>query len=176
MKKGLVQVYTGNGKGKTTAAIGVGVRAVGRGYKVAMIQFLKSMDTGELRSLERISNDFKVYRFEEALKFFWEASDEEKEIMRRCEHKAFEFAKELCAKGEIDILILDEIMLAMYNKLLTVDEVCEFLKSKPDNIEVILTGRYAPQEILDLADLVTEMKPIKHPFEKGIPAREGIEF
>ncbi|MDI6600810.1 MAG: cob(I)yrinic acid a,c-diamide adenosyltransferase [Thermoanaerobacteraceae bacterium] len=176
MKKGLIQVYTGDGKGKTTAAIGLGVRAVGRGYKVAMIQFLKAMETGELKSLERISGNFKVYRFEGTTKFFWEANDEEKEMMRKCERKAFEFAKELCNSGNIDILILDEIMLAMYNKLLTVDEVCEFLKNKPENIEIILTGRYAPQEILDAADLVTEMRLIKHPFEKGIPAREGIEF
>lgn len=176
MKNGLIQVYTGDGKGKTTAAIGLGVRAVGRGYKVAMIQFLKAMETGELKSLEKISDNFKVYRFEETTKFFWEANDEEKDLMRKCERRAFEFAKDLCVNGDVDLLILDEIMLALYNKLLSVDEVCEFLKNKPENMEIILTGRYAPQEILDVADLVTEMKLIKHPFEKGIPAREGIEF
>lgn len=176
MKNGLIQVYTGDGKGKTTAAIGLGVRAVGRGYKVAMIQFLKAMETGELKSLEKISGNFKVYRFEQTTKFFWEANDEERELMRQCERRAFEFAKELCENGDVDILILDEIMLALYNKLLSVEEVCEFLKNKPGHMEIILTGRYAPQEILDAADLVTEMKLIKHPFEKGIPAREGIEF
>ncbi len=176
MKNGIIEVYTGDGKGKTTAAVGLGIRAVGDGFKVAMIQFLKATPTGELKSLEKFAGNFKVYRFEESKKFFWEANDEEKELMKRCEHRAFDFAKELCRNGDVDIIILDEIMLALYNKLLSVEEVCDFLKNKPENVELILTGRYAPQQILDAADLVTEMKMIKHPFEKGLPARKGIEF
>ncbi|WP_040683770.1 cob(I)yrinic acid a,c-diamide adenosyltransferase [Thermobrachium celere] len=176
LQKGCIQVYTGNGKGKTTAAVGQGVRAAGRGLKVYMVQFLKGSDSGELHSLKKLEPDFKVFRFERPRGFFWTLTDEEKLELKKDIEKGFDFCKEVVKNKECDVLIIDEMMGVLGNKLLEVNEVVEFLKSKPENMEIILTGRNVPEEILEIADLVTEMKDIKHYFNNGVPARKGIEF
>ncbi|NPV27505.1 MAG: cob(I)yrinic acid a,c-diamide adenosyltransferase [Firmicutes bacterium] len=175
LKKGLVQVYTGDGKGKTTAALGQAFRAIGRGLKVCMIQFLKGASSGELYTVKRIEPDFQIFRFEKNRGFFWTLTDEEKRELKQEIETGFAFAKELLAKGECDILILDEIMGVLQNKLLTVEEVCDLIRNKPEHVELILTGRNVPPEIAELADLITEMKEVKHYYTQGIPARVGIE-
>ncbi|HHW39937.1 MAG TPA: cob(I)yrinic acid a,c-diamide adenosyltransferase [Syntrophomonadaceae bacterium] len=176
LEKGLVQVYTGDGKGKTTAALGQAFRSIGRGLKVCMIQFLKGSSTGELNSVKKVEPDFQIFRFEKNRGFFWTLSDEEKRELKQEVETGFEFAKRLLAEGKCDILILDEIMAVLHNKLLAVEKVCDLIRNKPEHVELILTGRNAPQEIVELADLVTEMREIKHYYDKGIPARKGIEL
>jgi cob(I)alamin adenosyltransferase len=175
LERGLIQVYTGDGKGKTTASIGLGIRAVGRGFKVYMVQFLKGTDTGELHTLKNIEN-FKVFRFQSTEKFFWNLNEEEKKILAEDMKKAYEFVVDVLQNKKCDILILDEIMAAIHSKVYTVEDVLKLIDMKPKEMELVLTGRSAPQEIMERADLVTEMKAIKHPFEKGIPARYGIEY
>ncbi|AIS52036.1 Cob(I)yrinic acid a,c-diamide adenosyltransferase BtuR [Thermoanaerobacter kivui] len=175
MERGLIQVYTGDGKGKTTASIGLGIRAVGRGFKVYMVQFLKETDTGELHTLKNIEN-FKVFRFQSSDKFFWTLNEEEKKVLAKEMKKAYEFVVDVLENKKCDVLILDEIMAAIHSKMYTVEDVLKLIEIKPKEIELVLTGRSAPQEIIEKADLVTEMKAIKHPFERGIPARYGIEY
>lgn len=175
MEKGLVQVYTGDGKGKTTAAIGLGIRAAGRGLKVYMVQFLKGADTGELYILKNIAN-FKVFRFQTSDKFFWNMNDEEKGVLAAEMKEAYDFAVSTLKDKKCDLLILDEIMGVIHNKIYTVEDILKLMEVKPDEIELVMTGRNVPQQIIDKADLVTEMRLIKHPFEKGIPARYGIEY
>jgi cob(I)alamin adenosyltransferase len=176
LSKGYVQIYTGNGKGKTTAAKGQGVRSAGSGLKVIMVQFLKGSDTGELHSLKKLEPDFKIYRFERPRGFFWTLSDAEKLELKKDIDAGFEFCKNVMKNNECDLLIIDEIMGVLSNKLLTVEEVYEFIKSKPIEMELIMTGRNVPEEIANCANLITEMKDIKHYFNEGVPARKGIEF
>ena len=176
LDKGLIQVYTGDGKGKTTAAIGQGIRAYGNGLKVIMVQFLKSGYTGELKVIEELGENFKLYRFEKKRDFIWNLSDAEIEEVKQEVRQGFEFVKEVIAEGKCDVLILDEMMGVLSNGFITVDELKAELLSKKANMEIVLTGRNVPEEIVEAADLVTEMKLINHPFEKGIGARKGIEY
>ncbi len=175
LEKGLIQVYTGDGKGKTTAALGQGLRSCGRGLKVCMVQFLKSGDTGELHSVEKLHPLFEIFRFERERGFFWTLDQQGKRELKEDIDRGFEFVKTVVAKEECDVLIIDELLGVLGNKLLEVKDVIGLLKSKPDTMEIIITGRNAPKEIIDAADLVTEMKEIKHYFRNGVPAREGIE-
>jgi len=172
MIKGLIQVYTGDGKGKTTAALGLALRAAGRNMKVLIVQFMKKWDYGELHSIELISNitlrtfgtkDF-VYKGK-AKKIDYEEAE-----------KAFSFGAEGVQSGDYDIVIFDELNMALYYELLDLKKVVEKLKGKPDEVEVVITGRRAPEEIIGIADLITEMKEVKHPYQKGIEARRGIEY
>ncbi len=172
MKQGLIQVYTGNGKGKTTAALGLALRACGHGYKVAMVQFMKKNESyGEVQASKYLSG-FSLFQF--GRNVFVKRDPDKIDI--ELAKEGLLFAKELMQKKEYDILILDEINVALDFGLLTEEEVLELLDEKPPNMELILTGRYAKDSIVERADLVTEMKQIKHPYEKGIMAREGIEF
>lgn len=176
LEKGLIQVYTGNGKGKTTAALGQGLRSCGRGLTVYMVQFLKTGDTGELHSIEKLAPNFKIFRFgKQGRGFFWTLTDYEKEELKKEVDEAVEFVKCVILNNQCDILILDEIMGALSNKLIDLDALINTLKSKPENMEIILTGRNVPAEIVEIADLVTEMKAIKHYFNNGMSARIGIE-
>jgi cob(I)alamin adenosyltransferase len=169
---GLVQVYTGDGKGKTTASLGLGFRAAGRGLEVLMIQFLKPAENyGEHISAENVDN-FTIMPL--GLDHMLSKVPREEDIALAQE--TLTTAKNLIYSGKYDLVILDEINVAMSWKLLDPEEVIDVLKKRPDNIEIVLTGRGAPQPIIDYADLVTEMKPIKHPFDKGQKARVGIEF
>lgn len=176
LKNGYLQIYTGNGKGKTTAALGLGLRAAGDLYKVYMIQFLKGGKTGELNSIKSLDPYFKMFRFESPRGFFWTLNDKEKAELKAEIDTAVDFTIEALKNNQCDILILDEIMGAINNKLISENQVLEILEAKPTNMEIIMTGRDVPKYLMEKADLVTEMKDIKHYFEKGVPAREGIEY
>lgn len=174
--KGLVHIYTGDGKGKTTAAIGLGIRACGRGMKVLMVQFLKGMDTGELKTVEKLKPDFVIVRMNEQKEFIWNMNDEQKRKLQESVSETFDFVINAVKSGEWSVIILDEIMAAISNGLISVDAVADLVKSKPENLELVMTGRNAPQKLIALADYVSEIKAVKHPFENGVKARRGIEF
>lgn len=176
LEKGLIQIYTGNGKGKTTAAIGQGIRAYGNGLKVTMLQFLKGGYTGELKTIEELGDNFKIYRFETKKDFFWNLDDEQKEVLRKEIRDGYNFILERIKKNDTDLLIIDEVMGVLKNKLLTEDEVLYILENKPKNMEIIMTGRDVPERIKEKANLITEMKMIKHYFEDGVGSRKGIEY
>lgn len=173
LEKGLVQVYTGNGKGKSSAAFGLALRAIGRGLKVYIIQFIKGgFDYGELYLVDKLPN-LTLKAFGRGK--FVTAKPPEKEDIKLAE-EAFQLAKEVVESGEYDIVILDEINVALNLKLISLEKVLELIKRKPKHVELVLTGRYAPSQIIENADLVTEMKEVKHPFNKGYEARKGIEY
>jgi cob(I)alamin adenosyltransferase len=173
LEEGLVQVYTGNGKGKTSAAFGLALRATGRGLNVFIIQFIKGgFDYGELYMVDKIPN-LKLKAFGRGK--FISADPPEKEDVRLAE-QALQLAKEAVGSGKHDIVILDEINVALKLKLISLDEVLELIKSKPKYVELVLTGRNAPDQIIEAADLVTDMREIKHPFREGYKSRKGIEY
>jgi cob(I)alamin adenosyltransferase len=175
MEKGYVQVYTGDGKGKTTAALGLGLRAAGGGFKVIMFQFLKGAPSGELNSAPLLGGKFEIIRLAETKKFFGAMNESEKAELKERLHQELEQVRQVLREGACDILILDEIMAVLHAGLLTVPEVCGLIEARPAGMELVLTGRNAPQEIIDRADLVTEMHPVKHYIDQGVPARRGIE-
>jgi len=173
LEKGLVQVYTGNGKGKTSAAFGLALRAIGRGLKVYIIQFIKGgFDYGELYLIDRLPN-LELKAFGRG-KFVTQKPPGEEDI--KLAEEAFQLAKKVVKSGEHDVIILDEINVALNLKLISLERVLELIKNKPRHVELILTGRYTPNEIIEAADLVTEMREVKHPFNKGYQARKGIEY
>jgi len=173
LERGLVQVYSGDGKGKTSAAFGLALRAVGRGLKVYVIQFIKGgFDYGELYVVERLPN-FKLKAFGRG-KFVTDVPPTEEDV--KLAREAFELAREVVSSGEYDIVVLDEINVALHLKLIGIDEVVDLVRRKPKHVELVLTGRYVPPEIVELADLVTEMREVKHPYTKGVPPRKGIEY
>ena len=175
-KKGLVIVYTGNGKGKTTAALGIVLRAVGHGMKVGMIQFIKGeWYYGELTSARRLEPEFDLVA---AGKGFVGIIDDDHHIQ---DHKnaakvALDLIRKKMSEKKYDILILDEINYAAKIGLISVSEMLDILKRRPKAMTLVLTGNYAPQEIIDLADLVTEMREVKHPYKLGMKAEKGIDF
>lgn len=171
----MIQIYTGDGKGKTTAAIGQGIRAAGNGFKVIMVQFLKSGETGELNIIRNIDN-FEIKRFEREKGFTWELNEEELDELRGEIKTAYNYIKKVVKNNECNMLIIDEIMAVLKNKFLSEEEVLELLNMSNEEMEIVLTGRDVPQVLVERADLVTEMKLIKHYYNKGIPARKGIEF
>lgn len=176
LDKGMIQVYTGDGKGKTTAAIGQGIRAYGNGLRVVMIQFLKSNETGELNVLKNLGDNFKLVRLEKKRGFVWTLKDEEIEELKKEVFEEYNYAKEVLANDSCDVLILDEVMGVLKNNFLSEDDVLELIKSKLNHVEIILTGRNVPEKIAGYADLITEMKEVKHYFSKGVNARRGIEY
>jgi len=173
LSRGLIQVYTGEGKGKTTSALGLGLRAVGRGLKVYVIQFIKGRETGESRAASRLAPEL-------TLRFFGRPgfgrlrspSPEDLRLIR----EAWDLARRVIAAGDHDLVILDEINLALAHGLVPLTEALEVLSRRPPRVELVLTGRQAPPELLEMADLVTEMHPVKHYFQAGVRAREGIEW
>lgn len=170
---GTVQVYTGNGKGKTTAAVGQAIRAIGHGAKVVMIQFMKgSWNYGELIMASKIPN-FTVIQYGRDV-FVNKHSPHPVDI--KLAWKGLKKAERIMENGECDMLILDEVNVAMDFHLLRVEDVLTLIDKRPRHMELVLTGRYAPQAIIDQADLVTEMQEVKHHYQKGITAREGIEY
>lgn len=175
LKKGYTQVYTGDGKGKTTASMGLAFRAAGNGLNVYIIQFLKGMKSGEINAIEKFDN-INLFRFQTTTKFTWDLDEEEMAQYTKETRDAYFFAKECLEERKCDILILDEVMGAVHGGFITEDEVANLIDIKPDNMEFVLTGRSVPEKILEKADLVTEMKPIKHYMDKGVNARFGIEF
>lgn len=167
----MIQIYTGNGKGKTTAALGLALRAAGAGYKVYIAQFVKGRSYSELLALKKIKN-IKIEQFGRGC--FIKKPPTRKDI--ELANKGFSKVKNIISKNKCKMLILDEINIALKFNLLKLDDVSKLIKNVPKNIELILTGRYAPREILALADLVSEIKEKKHYFKKGVKARRGIEF
>lgn len=173
--KGLIHIYTGDGKGKTTAAVGLGIRAYGRGFKVLMVQFLKGADTGEIYTLKKLEPEFLLYRGKEIKKFTWNMNEAELKETARVQQDIFNYAVDAARSGGWDLVILDEILGAVGAGMVDKKEVIKFIDEKPDNFELVLTGRNAPAELVERADYVSEIKAVKHPMEKGIPARKGIE-
>ena len=169
---GLVQVYTGNGKGKTTAALGLSLRALGGGLSVAMVQFMKPDQGSGEYVMSKELNDFTLIPCGPLhLADPKNITQEDRDAARN----ALLLVKDMLYSGKYDLFVIDEINVAMGWGLVDVGEVIELLKGRPENTEVVLTGRYAPDRIIEFADLVTEMKAIKHPYDKGIGPRKCIE-
>jgi len=193
LKQGLVQVYTGTGKGKTTAALGLGLRAAGHGFKVEMIQYMKgSTYSGELYAVEKLPN-FNISQFGKTCpnaavikqglmdcqgcgECFLGAKREEEAAHQHFVDLALEYSKEVVKQEAADIVILDEINNALRYDLLSVEQVINLINQKGPVVELVFTGRGMADEIIELADLVTEMKAVKHPLEQGIESRRGIEY
>jgi len=176
MRKGLVQVYTGDGKGKTTAAIGEALRARGRGCRVLLVQFLKGKKgSGEISALEELGVKVICKGKELGLSLTRIVEDERRTIREEWGNFLDKINEEVLAEG-YDLLILDEINVACHYELLDENKLLRFIKEKPDGLEIILTGRYASPRLIKTAHLVSEIKKIKHPFNEGIKAREGVEF
>ena len=173
--KGLVHIYTGDGKGKTTAAVGLGIRAYGRGFKVLMVQFLKGAETGEIHTLKKLEPNFVLLRGTETKKFTWNMTEEELKQTKKEQENIFDATVNAAKGGNWDMIILDEAISAVAVGMLDMDAVVKFVKAKPEKLELVLTGRNASQELLELADYVSEIKMVKHPMQKGIAARKGIE-
>lgn len=174
MEKGLIQVYTGNGKGKTTASLGLALRAVGHGLKVLIVQFMKSnAEYGEWKSARKLSPSLSIKPVGRP-NFVSDSHPEP--IDFQYAQEGFLFAKKAVESGEFDIVILDEINLAIDYGLVSLSDALKLIDSKPESMELILTGRNARPEIMEKADLVTEMVERKHYYPKGIKARKGIEF
>jgi len=175
-QKGLVIVYTGGGKGKTSAALGLVLRAVGYNHKVCMIQFVKgSWHYGELDSAKRLAPEFEMIT---AGKGFVGILDDKspREEHVKAANDTLMISREKIASGKFDVVILDEINYAVQLELLKLDDVIDLIKSKPAELDLVLTGNHATKEVIELADLVTEMKEIKHPFKSGLKAKKGIDF
>ena len=176
-QQGLVHLYTGDGKGKTTAALGLALRALGRDRKVAVVQFLKrtKLKTGEMVFAEKLDVPLSIRQFG-ASRF---ATREEKRMVEesgQTVERGWQVARELVTGGEHDLVILDEITHVVKNGQVTLGGLIELVTHKARSLELVLTGRYAPSELLEVCDYVTEMKEIKHPFHNGIRAREGTEY
>ncbi len=173
LPKGKIQVYTGEGKGKTTCALGLALRAVGQGFKVFMVQFFKSRDTGEIQAAARLGPDLTIRTF--GRPGFPRLRDPDPATIAVAQ-EAYALACQVISSGEYDLVILDEINLGLAYGLVPLPEVLELLRQRPPWVEVVLTGRSAPPELLAAADLVTEMRPVKHYYEAGVKARRGIEW
>lgn len=176
MDKGLIHIYCGDGKGKTTAAMGLAIRAAGREKKVFITQFLKSGKSGELVSLEKLQEYVTFLPGRPVNKFVWNMNDDEKMEAKKEHTERFREIVEIMRRENYDLLILDELIATINNGFIELKEVIDFLKNKPQILEVVMTGRDPKSELLDIANYVTEMKCIKHPFKEGIPSRIGIEL
>jgi cob(I)alamin adenosyltransferase len=168
---GLIQIYTGRGKGKTTAALGLAMRAAGHGFKIAIVHFMKIWNYGEVKSLKKLGIDLFRYGTTELID-----PKNPSPIDFEQANKAIEKAEELVGKGNYDILILDEVNVAVDFNLIPLKRVVDLLDKKPDNLELVITGRNCPKELIERADLVSIIDEIKHPYNKGLEARKGIEF
>lgn len=172
MRKGYIQVYTGNAKGKTTAALGLALRAAGAGHTVYIAQFVKKRKCSEHKALERFSDLITVRQF--GTGFLKEEKPTRSELAAA--KKGLKEVRTVIESKKYDMIILDEINIATHNKLIKVEDLLDLLQNKPSDIELILTGRYADERVLEIADLVTEMKEIRHYFAKGVKARVGVEL
>ena len=175
MKKGLIQVYTGPGKGKSTAAIGQAVRAAGHGLKVGLVTFFKDPEAfgyGEYRSLEKLG--IKTFLFAKKHPHFYKELKLD-DVCRECS-SGLKFIRELFCDPSWDMLVLDEINIAVRDGFLKEEEVLSLLEAKPQKLELVLTGRGITDKIIEKADLVSEVKEVKHPYSQGIKSRKGIEY
>lgn len=173
--RGLVHVYTGDGKGKTTAALGAALRALGWGIRVCVIQFIKGYsDIGEARFATDFGDRFVLRQF--AVNSCRDINEAKVLERKEAAEAAMAFAEQVVDAGEYGLVILDEINNAMHYNLIDVERVLSLVRRKPEHVELILTGRNAPAAIIEAADYVTEMKLVKHPFQAGVPARKGIDY
>ena len=179
-EKGLIQVYTGDGKGKSTAAIGQAARAAGHGFKVGLVSFFKdsffkdpeAFGYGEHKSLEKMG--IKTFLFAKKHPHFYKELNPD-DVCRECS-RGLEFVKELFQDPSWDMLVLDEINIAVRDGFLKEEEVLSLLEAKPEKLELVLTGRGATEKIIEKADLVSEVREVKHPYSQGIKSREGVEY
>ncbi|WP_321329092.1 cob(I)yrinic acid a,c-diamide adenosyltransferase [uncultured Ilyobacter sp.] len=169
--RGYIQVYTGNGKGKTTASLGLIVRALGNNLKVYMGQFMKGQRYGELNTLEKLGVLVERFGTDECLM----SRDDVSELDIKKAKEGYQRVLEVLLSKKYNLVILDEICVSTYFNLITEEEILHLMKIKPLETELVLTGRYAPEKVIEQADLVTEMKEIKHYYEQGVMARDGIE-
>lgn len=174
-RQGLVHIYCGDGKGKTSAAVGLAVRAAGRGMKVLVVRFLKTENSGEVEMLRSLPG-ITVTPCDRTFGFVFRMNEEQKREAAQYYQKRFEDAAQEAVQGQYDLLILDEILASCNYGMVSEESVVEFLKDKPAELEVVLTGRDPSEALQDLADYVSEICMRKHPYQKGIPARRGIEF
>jgi len=169
--RGYVQVYTGEGKGKTTAALGLALRASGAGLKVYFAQFVKGMKYSELKAVEELSDHITLKQYGRA-RFIMGMPEKEDIHMAR---DGLKEAREIMLSGRYQIIVLDEANIATHLNLFSVQDLLDLIRLKPDDVEIVITGRYADPEIIEAADLVTEMKETKHYYKAGVLARDGIE-
>ncbi len=173
IEKGLVMVHTGKGKGKSTAAFGVVFRAIGNGMRVGIVQFVKGKwGTGERKVLEAFPDQVEITAMGDG--FTWETQDRQRDI--EAAKQAWERAKAMIMDEKLDLVLCDELNIVLRYDYLDINEIIEFLKDKPEMKHVIITGRNAKEELIEFADLVTEMEMVKHPFRSGVKAQVGIEF
>ncbi|NLX28696.1 MAG: cob(I)yrinic acid a,c-diamide adenosyltransferase [Bacteroidales bacterium] len=170
--KGYIQVYTGNGKGKTTAAFGLALRSAGAGLKIFIAQFVKGRPYSEITAVRQYIPGITIRQYGRGC-FIIKTPDDEDILAAR---KGLEEVAKVIASGKYDLVVLDEATIAIYYNLFTVHELNRILDQKPDALEIVITGRYAPKELIDRADLVTEMQEVKHYYTYGVEAREGIEY
>ena len=169
--RGYVQVYTGNGKGKTTAALGLALRATGAGMRVFIAQFVKGMDYSELWALRRLSDLITLKQYGRDCFIYRKPTHEDIVAARQ----GLEEVREAICSGSYPLVILDEANIATYYGLFSVDELLALFDARPDNVELVVTGRYADERVIEKADLVTEMREVKHYYQHGVQSRAGIE-
>ena len=174
-RQGLVHIYCGDGKGKTSAAVGLAVRAAGRGMKVLVVRFLKTENSGEVEVLRSIPG-ITVTPCDRTFGFVFRMNEEQKAEAAEYYQKRFETAEKEAESGNYDLLILDEILASCNYGMVQEQSVLDFLRTRPAGLEVVLTGRDPSEKLVEQADYVSEIRMIKHPYEKGVPARKGIEF
>lgn len=175
MKQSCIHIYCGDGKGKSTSAMGLALRAAGSGREVLVTQFLKDGTSSELNILREIPH-VRVLTCSKKFGFFWNMTEEQKEEAQRAYTRLFENAVEKAVRGHVFLLVLDEFIAAYNHGLVDREKALEFLKEKPEGLEVVLTGRDPAPELVELADYISEIKKRKHPFDEGTAARKGIEF
>lgn len=178
-EKGLVQIYTGEGKGKTTAAFGLAIRAAGHGARVLIYQFLKpdSLDLGERDMIHAHCDNILIKWLDEPWDMFKSMHDEQRvQQVRKAVHEAVQEVETAAHEKYYDMIILDEIIFCLNKGLARMEDIRQLIKLKDEHVELVLTGRGATQELIDIADLVTEMRLIKHPYDNGTKARRGIEY
>jgi cob(I)alamin adenosyltransferase len=175
-RRGLLIIFTGDGKGKTTAALGMAVRAMGYGYRTFMVQFIKgTWNYGELMQEDRFGDLLEVKSI--GLGYVGIMGDTlPREKHAEAVKKGLELTREAMKSGNYDIIIMDEINIALQQEILELEELKKIINEKPPYLHLVMTGRGAPEDLIDMADLVTEMKKVKHPFDKGILAQKGVEF
>jgi cob(I)alamin adenosyltransferase len=170
--RGYLHVYTGNGKGKTTAALGLALRAAGAGKKVFIAQFVKGMHYAELDALKRFEPEIILRQYGRGCFIMHEPEAEDIALAKQ----GLAEVAEKIRSGMYDMVILDEACIALYYRLFSLNELMTVITSRPETMEIVITGRYAPPELIDLADLATEMKEVKHYYQQGVEARKGIEY
>ncbi|WP_249290066.1 cob(I)yrinic acid a,c-diamide adenosyltransferase [Bianquea renquensis] len=176
MRTGLVHAYFGEGKGKSTAALGLGLRCAGSGMTVFVIQFLKSSQSGELEAVKRLEPAFKIFRFDRMRREIWPSTAQQMEESRKDSANAMQFARKVMSAHQCDVLILDEVLTAIAQRIVELNEVLDLIEKKPTDIEIVVTGKTLPDAIYRRSNYVTEMRLWKHPRQDGIEAREGIEY